>query len=410
MKNIAQICFVLFNIFVVNMCLAQGVSFREQIDAYCQAYNSDTFSDEEKKSIENHGQSQTVIMRISKTAQAPLVKEIIKKVDGSEYEYKFFEGFQIFISKKLGEQWSCPYFPVLLEVESLTKDLYVDSVLSKFTGRIYAEYFENKSTEKDKINVIFTIAEDAIQRVEYVADDVYKGVVIYPLKKEAVVFRREKLLRYYAVVSLEEYKKEISGFDSKPSLKSYEKLGFSAHFLYLNKGVSRSKTNIDKGAEYDGKSCDNFEIIKSEDESGFGMSVIHCHHLGIPRSWLDLVELNIPDDVSGFPFHIVKEKKDRANNQDESNKRIKTPVEKDSIIKKISGFVMEAISKNDPLVYELEEFTYRVTKVKYGGLYRQNFSIWKGFTRVDDISSLRKSFSDYPIDSKSRTGGSSFWD
>lgn len=164
MKKLAKIFpFLLASIFYLSACIAQEISLREQADNYCQAYNPNRFSVEEKRSIETDGQSQSVIMRINKAAQALQVKKIIEKVYSSEYEYKFFEGFQIFISKKLGKQWSCPYFPVIFEVESLENGLKHQSglkLLPLSIGKLQPFDAQDKTADRiivsiDKDNNIF---------------------------------------------------------------------------------------------------------------------------------------------------------------------------------------------------------------------------------------------------------------
>lgn len=124
MKRLAKLLsFLLLSFIFINACVAQESPLRQQADAYCQAYNSDTYTQSEKQSIESEGMSDSVSQRISKAAQAPLVKDIIEEVLNSEYEYKFFEGFQLAISKKLGKDWSCSYFPVKLDVDYSANDL-----------------------------------------------------------------------------------------------------------------------------------------------------------------------------------------------------------------------------------------------------------------------------------------------
>ena len=165
MKKLAKIFpFFLISIFPLNACVAKEASLQDQADNYCQAYNPNTFSDEEKKSMETAGQSQTVIMRISKAAQSPLLKEIIEKVNNSEYEYKFFDGLQIYVSKELGRPWNCPYFSVVLEIDSSANNQGGLKLLPLSIGDLEPFDVENKKADR----IIISIDKD---NNVYIGDD-----------------------------------------------------------------------------------------------------------------------------------------------------------------------------------------------------------------------------------------------
>lgn len=124
MRNIIQICFVLINILVVNTCFAQELSFREQIDAYCQAYNSDTLTADERKLAEKYELWQVIDMRVSNASQEPELKKILKNAASeAATTTDFFNKFHKSVTERIGEWWLCPYMTYKLEIESPVNEI-----------------------------------------------------------------------------------------------------------------------------------------------------------------------------------------------------------------------------------------------------------------------------------------------
>ncbi len=124
LRNIIQTCFVLINILVVNISFAQELSFREQVDVYCQAHNPDNLTADERKLAEKYELWQVIDMRVSKASQQPDLKDLLHKALAESSNMKeFFNRFHKDVTNKLGEWWLCPYMTYKFEKEVIVNEI-----------------------------------------------------------------------------------------------------------------------------------------------------------------------------------------------------------------------------------------------------------------------------------------------
>lgn len=275
---------------------------------------------------------------------------------------------------------------------------------SSFTGYIYAEkegrYLKVVSKEK----VVFAIDRDVIQRVTYTNKSKYRGIAVYPDKGEVIIFRAYEALKRYTVMSLKEYEDHIKQFSSGVRVPFHQRIGFSTHFLLLDDSEKKIKPLEISNKERFHADCEGFLWSQKESSSDSDFAIQYCTHLGVPRSWLNFVELGIPDEITGFPVRVALNAISNAASQRSAfGGTILAPKENnDSMGGKLIDLAGKGLQTINRAIHELEEFTYQVIEIAPGPVKKVDLELWRDFVRMSSLEDLQRTFPDFPV-----PGGSS---
>lgn len=261
-----------------------------------------------------------------------------------------------------------------------------------FTGHIDAYYELRYAKIVSRENIVFTVDHDAIQRIVYVDNDHYMGLVVYPLENNIMLFRQSGPLKFYTVLNLADHEAELATQLAKRSLDDIDRIGFSDHFLALLDTTPTAAANT-PAPVHDNQPCARNAWKQEKFASDTLYVAEHCAHIGIPHAWLRYTDLNIPEQATGFPFLFTKQ----AIDNNTTSTSVFGPTENaDSTTGKMMDFAGKAIRKASRAVDELKEFTYRVVKVAPGPVKKVDFINLLDFVRVDSLELLKKSFPDHP--------------
>ena len=273
---------------------------------------------------------------------------------------------------------------------------------STFIGQIHATHKYPKFLSKSK--VIYTVDQDAIQRVIYESGTEYTGITFYPFQKVVLLFRRDHSKKVYTQITFVEYLDYIKALRHKTKLEDYEQFGFSTYFHGITSKIKTESQEV----EYDNHPCHQYQIEQISLVAKEQFKIIHCQHLGIPRAWLSLTDIAIPDKVTGFPFKVTFEVNDEEK---VANQDIPT-----SILDQTLEFAGKALDSVNRFSAEWYEFTFKVNKIERGHVYkaflfqRGGGFIESGFIRVDSIDALSRSFPDHPSVSQENSWFKWDWD
>lgn len=276
---------------------------------------------------------------------------------------------------------------------------------SGFTGHVDAYYELHYAKFVSRENIVFTIDHDAIQRIVYKNNDNYTGLVAYPLEKKIMFFRQSGPLKYYTVLSIAEFERETASYIAQKNVEEYERTGFSDHFLALL-DATPTDAPTEPPAIHDEKQCVRLAWKQETFSSDAVFVSEHCNQIDVPHAWLRYTDLNIPDQVTGFPFYFSKRAMDSASTKANA---VDTPLNHESTAEKFKVFAGKALRTAGRAVDELQEFTYRVEKLSPGPVKKVDFINLMDFIRVDSLKKLQKSFPDHPdfVDPNGNSTGSS---
>lgn len=288
-------------------------------------------------------------------------------------------------------------------------------VHSQFTGVIDAIYEKRYLKIVSKESVAFTVDTDAIQRITYTSNEKYKGLVVYPLEQKVMFFRRSGPLKFYTVLPLGEYDALMAEHITEGTIDEHDRIGFSTHFLHL-KNTSKIPAPGDEPVTHDGQRCDK-NAWKIENKTSDSLFVAeHCQHIAIPRAWLHYTDLNIPAEITGFPYKFVKHVTDNTTSSTSvfDGLGVDKVISKESTAGKFVDVAGKTLRKAVRAADEMEEFTYQVVKLVPGPVKKTSFIDLVDFVRVNSLKELKESFPDHPdyrdsstIDNSSSSHGSS---
>jgi len=284
---------------------------------------------------------------------------------------------------------------------------------SQFTGLIYAV---SESRTISNRNIIYTINDEAIQRIEYQSDKEFRGLIAYPANDEIVLFVRSHSKKYYSKASISEYLSRFEKYKNSDYADRDKLLGRSKHFKKLYYSDYVYKLDNKKSVVYLGQSCNILQYSRPVDGFRDRYDVVYCDSLNIPRQWLNLTDGWVDDDVTGFPFQVKNYSTDEdlinstmIKNDEKNNNTNSSEGAGKATLGAVWGVAKQGFSVMSRGLHELGENNYSVTKVVATPISEKSFIDLSDYIEIKTIDDFQRSLSHSPeINNDNRKRGSRF--
>ena len=220
---------------------------------------------------------------------------------------------------------------------------------------------------------------DKILRSDHIA-----GIICDMTRDEVLLYRTKDKEKYFVRMKQNGYRDKVKGIAYTTDMLKY---GFGTIFLGLpSKRVYLSKNESD-AVTVNGIKCDRFTI----NYGGLIVTVIEADHsnsVEVNRELMKLVEPNLPDQVTGFPFRLRRAQLPRKVLEEDSSPKDKS----DEIL--MEG--LKAIAKS---VEKLLEAGMEISEVSENKLPHSVFRLSPDFIELQSFQELETKFSDPEGDS-----------
>jgi len=264
----------------------------------------------------------------------------------------------------------------------------VPMIRRDYVPKLFAGVIEAKITSKRSIEslfaakIIYTIKQNKIKREvkgKGLRFNELAGVIIDLELDTATLYTKNILGKHYSKVSLKEYEDYVREKNEVEYVPT--KYGFGTIFLKFSKVLPFTGENKEDKVTLRNRLCDQLTLVQED----LKFVVDHCRDIIVKPRLVELVELNLPDEVEGFPCRIVYQ---------ESVGQIPVPTDLNPNLQKALQFVGKVLEA-------FQEVKVEVKKVKGGIVDDIEFTVPEGYKQVKSLEKLETYF---PIS----TGGS--WD